>query len=103
MRPPDRTEPSRGQAFDVTDVIRRQRLDDLVDGYVNWRDACVVVRSAYDRWKYAASTERKPTFSEYLEALGREEDAATRYQGAVERVAAMDDPATPVTPQLRTE
>jgi hypothetical protein len=64
-----------------------QSLDDLVDDYVSWREACGVVATAYAHWKSAGRQERKLAFSEYVAALNCEEEAATVYQHAVERLA----------------
>jgi hypothetical protein len=64
----------------------RQHLDDLVDDYVSWREACAVVSAAYDNWKRAAREDQQVAFCEYIAALNCEEEAATLYQQAVERL-----------------
>jgi hypothetical protein len=89
MRPPGRTPPDRGQTSGLTPVIRRQHLDDLVDDYVSWREACAGVSAAYDNWKCASREDRRLAFSEYVASLDCEEEAAALYQQAVERLAAM--------------
>ncbi len=64
---------------------RRQRLvDDMVDGYVTWREACLAVADSYARWSCAAVAERTLAFTAYLAALDREEKAAVEYRRAVE-------------------
>jgi hypothetical protein len=67
----------------------RQHLDDLVDDYVSWREACAVVSAAYDNWKCAARQDQKVAFWEYIAALNCEEEAAALYQQAVERLTAL--------------
>jgi Fe-S-cluster containining protein len=89
MRRPGRIPPSRGQSPGLTPVIGRQQLDDLVDDYVSWREACAVACTAYDDWNCASRDDRRLAFSEYLTALDREEEAARLYQRTVERLAAM--------------
>jgi hypothetical protein len=89
MRPPDLTAPRAGQTPGLTSVVGRRYIDDVVDGYVSWREACVVVSDADDNWKRAGREDAKLAFSEYAAALNCEEEAAARYQHAVERLAAM--------------
>jgi hypothetical protein len=66
----------------------RQYLDDLVDDYVSWREACAVVWETYDNWNRAPGENEKLAFSEYTAALNCEEEAAALYQQSVERLAA---------------
>jgi hypothetical protein len=89
MRPPGRTPPGRGQTLDLTPVIGRQHLDDLVDDYVSWREACAVASAAYDNWNCASREDQRLAFSEFVTALDREEEAAMLYQRTVERLEAM--------------
>ena len=69
--------------------LTRQYLDDLVDDYVSWREACAVVSETYDNWKRSRGEDEKLAFSEYIAALNCEEEAAALYQQSVERLAAM--------------
>jgi len=89
MRRPGRIPPVGGQTPELTPVIGRQHLDDLVDDYVSWREACAVASAAYDNWKCAPHEDQRLAFSEYVAALNCEEQAAAVYQQAVERLAAM--------------
>ncbi len=61
-------------------------VDLMIDDYVNWREACAEVASAYQRWSVAARRDEALTFSAYLAALDREERAASAYQQAITRV-----------------
>ena len=66
---------------------RRQYVDDMMDDYVSWREACAAVAVSYQNWKCSDRPDRKLAFSVYVAALDREEQAATAYQRAVARVA----------------
>ncbi len=66
---------------------RRQYVDDMMDDYVSWRDACAAVAVSYENWKCSDRQDEKLAFSVYVAALDREEQAATAYQRAVARVA----------------
>jgi hypothetical protein len=67
--------------------MRRQYVDDMMDDYVSWRDACAAVAVSYDNWKCSDRTDKKLAFSVYVAALDREEQAATAYERAVAEVA----------------
>lgn len=67
---------------------QRRRVDDMVDAYVAWREACTLVADGYAHWSQAGRQEEKLVFAEYIAALNCEEDAAAAYQQAVERVVA---------------
>lgn len=77
-----------GPASPLRGLDRRRYLDDVVDRYVGWREACSLVDAAYSNWKHAGRHDQKLAFSEYVAALDDEEEAASVYQHAVERVAA---------------
>jgi hypothetical protein len=66
---------------------RRQYVDDMMDGYVSWREACAAVAVSYQNWKRSDRRDQKLAFSVYVAALDGEEQAATAYQRAVARVA----------------
>ena len=75
----------RGSAF--AGGSRRQYVDDMMDDYVSWRDACAAVAVSYQNWKCSNRPDEKLAFSVYVAALDREEQAATAYQRAVAQVA----------------
>ena len=62
-------------------------IDDVVDDYVSWREACAAVAVSYQNWNCSARSDQKLAFSVYIAALDREEQAATGYQRALARVA----------------
>jgi hypothetical protein len=67
---------------------RKRYVDELMDHYVSWREACAAVAAAYDGWRPTEGMDREVAFTIYCSALDREEDAASAYQTAVARVAA---------------
>jgi hypothetical protein len=79
-------ERSHGPEPRSVEVTSSRSLDDLVDDYVSWREACGAVSDAYAHWQDAGRQERKLAFSEYVAALNCEEEAAMVYQQAVERL-----------------
>jgi hypothetical protein len=64
-----------------------QRLvDDMVDGYAEWRDACAAVQAAYDLWSRAAARDELLAFAVYEAALDEEERSSQVYADLVQRV-----------------
>lgn len=62
-----------------------QRLvDEMMEGYVTWREACAAVETSYELFGRAAGPERKLAFTAYCAALDREEKAAQEYRRIVE-------------------
>ncbi|HWF54392.1 MAG TPA: hypothetical protein VG223_07195 [Solirubrobacteraceae bacterium] len=66
----------------------RADVDDILDDYINWREACLALGEAYEGWKRAARHERAPAFEGYVAALDHEEQVAKAYQWSVEHYAA---------------
>ena len=75
----------RGSA--MADGRRRQYVDDMMDDYVSWRNACAAAAASYENWTCSGRADNKRAFSAYVAALDREEQAATAYRRAVEQVA----------------
>jgi hypothetical protein len=69
--------------------VDRQLVDRLVDAYVDWREECISVRDAYERWSRAAVRDRPIAFCAYRAALEREEHASRVYADLVIRLAAV--------------
>jgi hypothetical protein len=89
MRPSEKAQGNnRGDAPVLRGMERRQYLDDMVDDYVSWREACAMVSAAYLHWNRAGREDQTLAFSEYVTALNCEEEAAAAYQHAAERVTA---------------
>jgi len=80
------------QAENVEAMIRSKLVDELMDRYVDWREQCMAVRSAYERWSHGPSAEREMAFARYTAALELEEYASREYADRVNRVEhALDD------------
>lgn len=66
---------------------RASRIDAISTSYVNWRDRCVALSNAYERWRRAAPDERATAYAGYVLELELEERAANRYRSLVERAS----------------
>jgi hypothetical protein len=66
--------------------FRERRVDDVIERYVYWREACAGVDSAYAAWHAARRGERRLAGAAYVAALDREQHAALVYWQMVERV-----------------
>jgi hypothetical protein len=49
---------------------------EVIERYVHWREACSVVRDAYDEWAGASAVNRPLSYAAYHAALDQEEAAA---------------------------
>jgi hypothetical protein len=58
-------------------------LDDLLDGYVDWRESTRAVADAYARWFIASGAEGALRFAAYTATLDREQKTAAAYAEAV--------------------
>jgi hypothetical protein len=56
-----------------------QLIDGAMDMYLEWREACVALRKAYDQWSSVPVAERKLAFAVYRAALDLEEHASIVY------------------------
>jgi hypothetical protein len=87
MRGRANTRGTRDQSSAFAKERRGQYVDELIDGYVSWREACAAVAVSYEKWTCSDRPDKKLAFSVYVAALDREEQAATVYQLAVAQVA----------------
>lgn len=87
----------------MLNALRRQRLvDELVEAYVDWREACARVNDAYRSRVSESAPWDGGTFGLYMAALDAEEQAAEDYARLVRRAAKLpqsDDP--PAGPRSR--
>jgi hypothetical protein len=65
---------------------RRDTRERAVDAYVDWREECVAVRTAYLPSRRASAAEAALAFDAYEAALDREEVAAEVYAALMRRV-----------------
>jgi hypothetical protein len=63
-------------------------VDEAVDAYVVWREACASVWDAYERWARAPISDGPCGFSAYSAALDGEECASPDYADPMARIAA---------------
>jgi hypothetical protein len=61
-------------------------VDEFIDSWVCWREACEDLRSAYDRWDRAHAPQRALAFEGYRTALDREEHAALLHAISTDRL-----------------
>jgi hypothetical protein len=74
----------------VMNRLTQERLvDELVQAYVDWREACARVDAAYRSWASDPAPGDRVTFGVYLAALDEEEQAAESYAGLVRRAERM--------------
>ena len=71
--------------LDNDTAVRRRAIDDLMDCYVAWREACYAVDLAYQRWAEATPDESGSFYSGYVAALDREEQASLIYADHISR------------------
>jgi hypothetical protein len=63
-------------------------VDELLDSYLRWREACEDVRAAYESWRTCDPQHRLLGFDWYRAALDREEEAACVHSNRVDRLRA---------------
>ena len=61
----------------------REIVDEMIDDYVTWREACAAVAGSYENWRCSDPPDEKLAFGVYVAALDREERAAAASQRAV--------------------
>jgi len=70
----------------ATGSQRRQMIDEIMEGYVEWREESAGVWDAYRGWRTAVRADAGVAFRAYLAALDREERASQVYAGLVTRL-----------------
>jgi hypothetical protein len=65
----------------------RSLVDEFLDSWVRWREACEDVRSAYERWGKCEAPQRGLAFASYRAALEREDHAANLHAIWTDRVS----------------
>jgi hypothetical protein len=67
--------------------VPRRLVDEALERYIDWREACRAVTAAYGHWSGGAREERPLLFAAYTAALDREELAASRYSGVISQIS----------------
>lgn len=60
-------------------------IDQVIESYVVWREACEAVEESYGVWRRAPSDQSAATYADFVATLNREELAADEYQFMVEQ------------------
>jgi hypothetical protein len=63
-------------------------VDEFLDTWISWREACGDVRAAYRRWIQSDAEQRELAFAGYRAALDREDQAARVHSSRTERLRA---------------
>jgi hypothetical protein len=79
----------------VSDEIRPDLVDRMIELYCDWRTACWDARAAYERFLEAPAADRAVAFAAYTSALDREESACEAYAAQVQAIQSryVDAPA----------
>jgi hypothetical protein len=77
-----RDQPGPGRT-DTSSWPEAMPLDDLLDGYVDWRESARAVADAYARWSFASGPERALRFAAYIATLDQEQHTAAAYAETV--------------------
>ena len=75
----------RDDALETETAEPRRLVDELVEAYVDWREACARVNDAYRSWASETGPCGRVAFGLYMAALDAEEQAAEVYAGLVRR------------------
>jgi hypothetical protein len=73
-----RDQPGPGRT-DTSSWAEAMLLDDLLDGYVEWRESARAVADAYERWSFASGRERALRFAAFTATLDQEQKKAAAY------------------------
>ena len=78
--------------------IRPELIDELMELYVEWREDCNSLRSAYRRWLSGPADDRDLAFAAYRAALDREEQAGIAYANRFGQIARGGRPGSGLVP-----
>src|SRR3954447_26782240 len=63
----------------MSTTIDKRLVDEAMDAYVDWRELCLAVQSAYERWERAPRSKPGIALRDYQVALDREEQSSVEY------------------------
>jgi hypothetical protein len=81
-------------------------IDLLMELYLDWRQECLAVGKAYERWSSVRVAERERAFAAYKAALDREELASAVYADRLHQVARVigrEQPGPPSSAPIATK
>jgi hypothetical protein len=67
-------------------------VDEYLDSWLCWREACEDVRGAYERWRKCSAPQRRLAFANYRAALDREDQAARVFAVRADRLRFVEGP-----------
>jgi hypothetical protein len=70
----------------MTAIVDSRRLDELTEMYCEWRQFCIAVQDAYDRWAHAPGSQAAAAFMEYRRVLDLEERVSLECAAVVRRL-----------------
>ena len=79
LRRQRRTRPHQLEVDRVRTQIRAELIDEVMDRYLDWREQCVALRKAYERWSNRTVSDQRWAFEAYRAALDLEEHASYVY------------------------
>ena len=71
----------------MKEQVDKQLVDEAIEAYVDWREECAGVWTAYERWAHAPVADAAGVFAAYRAALDREERASHAYADLLTRIA----------------
>jgi hypothetical protein len=76
---------------DRDDSVQRDKelVDEAIEAYVAWREACIWLNDAYLAWSRQRGCNAHVTFGGYTAALDHEERTAACYAGVLQRISAV--------------
>jgi hypothetical protein len=85
-RAPEEVDQVKTEVDEVKTRVRPELIDAMMDLYVDWREECITLRKAYERWSSVRLAERELAFAAYRAALDREDRASSIYADLVKSV-----------------
>jgi hypothetical protein len=76
-----------GADRDDTAQRHKQLVDEAIEAYVDWREACIWVNDAYLAWSRQRGSNAGIAFGGYTATLEHEERTAAHYACVVDRVS----------------
>jgi hypothetical protein len=62
-------------------------IDEVLERYLDWRQASRDVTAAYDTWRTVDRAQRARAYADYCEALDAEERAAEEYRVLIDQIS----------------
>src|SRR3954462_9865073 len=79
----------------------KQLVDEAMEAYVEWREACIWATDAYLAWSRERGSNADVAFGGYTAALDLEERTAARYARVLQRVSTSSGAPTRISNRAR--